>query len=248
MVEDVLLRQLSLSSLEEHVARWRRSDAGGTPFITLSYAQSLDGSIAHKDGVRTAISGDESLAFTHRLRARHDAVLVGIGTVLTDDPLLTVRLAPGPTPIRIVLDSDLRLPPTSRLLSTVNIAPVWVVTVAGASEERRRGLAKAGARVLDISESSDEDPWGWIRRRLAAEAVSSVMVEGGATVISSLVAADAFDAAVVTMALRYLGGLTAVAGPVPSAVELVDPIVAPAGEDLIVAGVRENVTTGRSGE
>ena len=89
----------------------------GRPFVTLSYAQSLDGSIAARRGATTPISGPDALRLTHQLRAHHDAILVGIGTVLADDPQLTVRLVAGPNPQPVIVDSRLRLPLTARLLS-----------------------------------------------------------------------------------------------------------------------------------
>src|SRR4051794_24685033 len=86
------------------------------PIVTLAYAQSLDGSIATAARRPLALSSQPALKLTHQLRAEHDAILVGIGTVLADDPLLTVRLVNGPNPVPVVLDSRLRLPSTARLL------------------------------------------------------------------------------------------------------------------------------------
>ncbi len=96
----------------------------GRPLVTLSYAQDLDGSIAKRRGEPTSISGPESLEFTHRLRAAHDAILVGIGTVISDDPQLNVRFAKGNDPQIVVLDSQLRLPLQSKLLE--NSKKAWV--------------------------------------------------------------------------------------------------------------------------
>src|SRR5512143_3712545 len=101
------------------------------PRITLAYAQSLDGSIAARSGGPLALSGTESMHYTHQLRAAHDAILVGIGTVLGDDPRLNVRLTGGPSPRPIVLDSSLRSPLTARCLEA-NRRPI-VATIDRAS-------------------------------------------------------------------------------------------------------------------
>ncbi|MBM2842777.1 MAG: RibD family protein, partial [Anaerolineales bacterium] len=98
-------------------ARLSAKSAADRPFITLSYAQSLDGSIALPDGRPLALSSPPSLFRTHALRARHDGVLVGVGTILADDPQLTVRHAAGPNPQPIVLDTGLRTPLPARILS-----------------------------------------------------------------------------------------------------------------------------------
>ena len=100
------------SWLEESSARLF---AERRPLVTLSYAQSLDGSIARERGKPLALSGPESMRLTHQLRAAHDAILVGIGTVLADDPQLTVRLVEGKSPIPVILDSRLAISPTARL-------------------------------------------------------------------------------------------------------------------------------------
>ena len=116
----------------------------GRPQVILSYAQSLDGCIAARRGCRLALSGADSMKLTHTLRAGNDAVLVGIGTVLADDPLLSVRLAKGPSPRPVVLDSRLRLPVRCHLLHNGNRP--WVLTTPAASASRQASL-EAIARV-----------------------------------------------------------------------------------------------------
>jgi 3,4-dihydroxy 2-butanone 4-phosphate synthase/GTP cyclohydrolase II len=114
----------------------------GRPFVTLSYAQSLDGSIAARPGRPLALSGSKSMALTHGLRATHEGILVGIGTLLADDPRLNVRLVEGKDPQPIVVDSRLRFPPYANLLRNGRIP--WIATSAEADPERQAALEKIG--------------------------------------------------------------------------------------------------------
>ncbi len=182
----------------------------GRPFVTVAYAQSLDGSIASEPGRRLALSGAESLRLTHALRAAHDAILVGIGTVLADDPQLTVRLVPGSSPRPVVLDSRLRTPPQSRLLQPHGgLAPLFATTSAADAAADQR-LCERGARVLRLPAWAN----GWVDLNallgaLAEAGVERVMVEGGAKVLTSFLRLGVVDYAVVTVAPRFVGGLPA---------------------------------------
>lgn len=184
----------------------------GRPFITLSYAQSLDGSIAVRRGEPTPISGPEALRLTHQLRAHHDAILIGIGTVIADDPQLTVRLVPGPDPQPVIVDSRLRFPPWARLLREPGRRP-WIATTEAADRGRQAELEAAGARVVRLP-ATDE---GMVRLGALLDflgnsaRIRSVMVEGGATVISNVLAEHLADRLVLTIAPMLLGGLNAVA-------------------------------------
>src|SRR4051812_48816908 len=156
------------------------------PRVLVHYAQTLDGRIATSTGSSRWISGDESLRFAHELRAAHDAVLVGIGTALADDPRLTVRHAEGPDPLKVVLDSTLRLPMTAALLRETPERTI-LLTTAAASEATVACATALGARVI-VAASDGE---GWVDlsdglQRLAGIGVRSLLVEGGARVITSL--------------------------------------------------------------
>ncbi|WP_374688498.1 GTP cyclohydrolase II [Promineifilum sp.] len=182
----------------------------GRPFITLSYAQSLDGSIAARRGEPTTISGPEAMRLTHQLRAHHDAILVGIGTVIADDPQLTVRLVRGPDPQPVVLDSRLRFPAWARLLREGRRP--WIATTEAADRGRQAELEAAGARVVRLPADGNgmvnlEALLAFLDRRH----IRSLMIEGGATVISSVLAAHLADRLVLTIAPLMLGGLNAVA-------------------------------------
>ena len=180
------------------------------PHITLSYAQSLDGSIAARRGEQTLISGPEAGRLTHRLRAAHDAILVGIGTVIADDPQLTVRLVRGPDPQPVIVDSRLRFPAWARLLKGERRP--WIATTEAADPGRAAALEAAGARIIRLP----ADPGGMVSLPallafLHHAHIRSLMVEGGATVISNFLAAHLADRLVLTIAPLMLGGLNAVA-------------------------------------
>lgn len=179
---------------------------GPYPSVTLSYAQSLDGSIAARAGAPLAISCRESLTVTHRLRAAHDAILVGIGTLLADDPRLNVRLVAGEDPQPVVLDGKLRTPLTARLMQAQK--KPWIAAGSAADICRREALEAAGARLLTLPLAA--------RGRLSLEAllaalgqsgVRSLMVEGGSRVLSAFLEAGLADRAVITVAPRFVGGL-----------------------------------------
>lgn len=175
------------------------------PFVTLSYAQSLDGSISLDSGSPLALSGRAALALTHQLRSLHQGVLVGIGTVLSDDPQLNVRHWQGGNPQPIVLDSQLRLPETARLRQSL-AQPCWVLTTPAAPIHSQTGI-----EVLRVP----SNPQGRVclaqaLPALRAKGITSLMVEGGGSVISAFLAAQLVDAVVVTLVPRLLGGYKAV--------------------------------------
>ena len=177
------------------------------PAVTLSYAQSLDGCIAAVPGQSLPLSGAESMLLTHRLRAAHDAILVGIGTVLADDPRLTVRLVEGQSPRPVIVDSRLRFPPDARLLEATGVRPL-IATTEQADREREALLEAAGATVLRLPASTDgRVDLAALLQRLATLGVSSVMVEGGARIIASFLAQRLVDRIVVTVVPRLVGGV-----------------------------------------
>ncbi len=176
------------------------------PLVTLTYAQSLDGSIAARPGHPLTISCSESQTFTHSLRAAHDAILVGIGTVLADNPRLSVRLVPGNNPQPVLLDSRLRFPSYANLLKDGNRP--WIVTTSSAEESRQEDLEHQGARVFRLPEGS----YGGIDltallAKLGEMGLTSLMVEGGAQVITSFISSQLVDQVIVTVAPVLVGGL-----------------------------------------
>lgn len=184
----------------------------GRPLVTLSYAQSLDGSIAARRGHPLRLSGKKSLILTHQLRAAHSAILVGIGTILADNPRLSVRLVSGTNPQPIVLDSHLRTPPGSHILERQNCNP-WIATIKGAAEDKANRLRAAGARIIRFHPGQQERvPLPNLLEYLAYEEINSLMVEGGSEVITAFLTQRLVDALVITIAPTIIGGLPGI-GP-----------------------------------
>ncbi len=182
----------------------------GRPFVTLSYAQSLDGSITRQRGEPMALSGEESLMLTHQLRSSHDAILVGIGTVLADDPRLTVRLVTGPDPQPVIVDSQLRLPLSAKLLTEHPHKPI-VATTETAEPQKEAALADAGATVIRLpATAKGQVSLPHLLARLEQHSIRSLMVEGGAGIITSFLAEQLVDRLVITVAPLLVGGLNAV--------------------------------------
>ena len=121
------------------IAPWTKFVTTGVPYVTLKLALSLDGRIASRTGASKWVTGPEARARVHQLRSQNDAVMIGIGTALADDPRLTVRDAPGHSPLRVILDTKLRLPLTSRLVQSAREVPTWVICTTDASSTAGRG-------------------------------------------------------------------------------------------------------------
>jgi len=179
------------------------------PLVTLKLATSLDGRIATAGGESRWITGEAARERAHLLRATHDAVLVGTGTALADDPQLTCRL-PGledRSPVRVVLDRTLRLPPSLRLFTEANQLPTWLVTIAKSSPTRREALAKQGIEII----AAEPDAAGGIDLAallhvLGDRGLTRLLVEGGGGIAASLLRAGLVDRLVWMRAPVTLGG------------------------------------------
>ncbi len=182
---------------------WRRT---GRPLVTAKWAAALCGHAAARTGESLYITGSEARRTVHALRAAHDAVLVGIGTVLQDDPQLTVRDAPGEHPLRVVLDGMLRTPPEARLLS----APGGTLICASedAPPARRQALEERGAELVFFGGGSPL-PLGDVLAELGRRSVLSVLAEGGPKVLGSLFDAGLVDRVSAFFAPLVLGGAEA---------------------------------------
>jgi diaminohydroxyphosphoribosylaminopyrimidine deaminase/5-amino-6-(5-phosphoribosylamino)uracil reductase len=191
----------------KHLIRaWTKFIVTGRAFLALKLAVSLDGRIATRTGESKWITGDQSRAKVHYLRTVHDAVLVGISTVLADDPLLTPRDVEGRSPVRIVLDSRLRLPEDSQLVQTARDVPTCVVTTDGAAESAAQSLEAAGISVIRVPATAEgRCDMNHVLKELALRQVVSVLCEGGAEVAGSLLANRLADEIHVFVAPVLLG-------------------------------------------
>lgn len=183
------------------------------PFVTVKFAQSLDGRIATATGESQWISGSGARRFVHKLRREHDAILVGIGTVLIDDPQLTVRLVRGRDPLRIIVDSHLRIPLTARALAGGAAGGTLIVTSMLAERARAEQIKSLGAEVLRLPRSKDRSGIDLARllEELGRRGIASVLVEGGKGIITSLLKSSAVDRMVAVIAPKLVGqGIEAV--------------------------------------
>jgi len=175
----------------------------GLPYVIVKIAQTIDGKIATITGSSQWITGEQSRKFVHQLRASVDAVVVGIGTILADDPLLNVRLVNGPDPMRIIIDSHFRTPPTAKLLSTP--APVLICGIAGQHPARQIALKKAGAEVVELSGTDEHVGLHDVLRHASTIGVHRILVEGGRDVATAFLRARLADELIVAIAPKLIG-------------------------------------------
>lgn len=214
----------------------------GRPLVTLKAATSLDGRIATRTGESQWITGPLSRQRAHMLRAQHDAVMVGAGTAVADDPALTCRL-PGleeRSPVRIVVDGSLRLPLTSRLVATAGDVPTWIVCREDADPVRMKGFEAAGVELLRVAPDDTGRPdLGAALRALGDRGVTRLLVEGGGVLAAALLRAELIDRLLWFRAPLLLGGdgLPAIAGfgleHLTEATRLVRTSVEEVGDDLL---------------
>ncbi|HSC86496.1 MAG TPA: bifunctional diaminohydroxyphosphoribosylaminopyrimidine deaminase/5-amino-6-(5-phosphoribosylamino)uracil reductase RibD [Polyangiaceae bacterium] len=240
--------EVELSSLEreakELIEAWTKFITTGQAFLSLKLALSLDGRIASRTGISKWITGGESRAFSHELRARHDAVMVGINTVLTDDPRLTVRATLGRDPIRVIVDSKLRLPLDRKLVKTASETSTCVLTTSEADPRHVEALQQLGVSVIHVPATSEgRCDMRVALRELAKREVVSVLCEGGAELAGSMLAAQHADRLHAFIAPLLLGprgrpGAVDWAGPegITDAPRLVYPRWQLHGDDAYVTG------------
>ncbi len=230
------------------IAAWAKHITTGLPHVALKLALSLDGRIATRTGASKWVTGPEARSKVQELRAQRDAVAVGIGTALSDDPRLTVRdtslLLSGKAPLRVIFDTNLRIPIGSRVVETARETHTWVIAGPEAPEAEEAALVDAGVTVLRVPVTAE----GRVDVRAALRAlgesgVASLLVEGGAELAGSLLAARLADELHAFIAPVLLGprgrpGAVDWAGPdTPvDAPRIVDPVWELCGSDAYVHG------------
>ena len=239
-----VIESVATAECEALLAPWTKFVTTGIPYVALKLALSLDGRIATRTGASRWITGPEARARVHVLRAESDAVIVGIGTALADDPALTVREVAGRNPARVVFDSQLKLAADSTLATTAHDVPTYVLTTEDAPEERALILHESGIEIIRCAAS----PEGRVDleqglRALGERGIVSVLVEGGAELGGSLLAArlaDSLHAFVAPILLGPRGRPGAVdwCGPaeIDDAPRIIDPQWEVCGTDAHVFG------------
>jgi len=215
------------------------------PFVVLKTAMSLDGKIATAGGESQWITGPYSREYVHHLRDRYDAILVGVGTVLADNPSLTARLPSGGgrDPVRVILDSRARTPQNAKVVTQASRAPTIIVTTPGAPPERVRALQEAGAEIIEVPREDAGVNLALLLRELGRREITGVLVEGGARINGSFVKANLVDKVYWFMAPKIIGGAEA-PGPVGGsgfsrlndALQVQDITIYRFGEDICLEG------------
>ena len=177
----------------------------GLPFVVLKSALTLDGKTATSSGDARWITCEQSRRAVHRLRSRVDAIMVGSGTVLADDPELTVRMVRGRDPLRVVVDSGLRIPETARLLSLTSAAPTLIATCSK-DEARIRSLSRPGVEILRCRETAGQVDLTDLLRQLGGRGVQTLLLEGGETLAGAMLRQGQIDKFLFYLAPRLVGG------------------------------------------
>ncbi len=215
----------------------------GLPWIIAKWAMTLDGKLATTSGDSRWISCEASRKIVHRLRGRVDAVLVGRGTALADDPQLTARPAGPRKAVRIVIDSGLSLPTASQLVQTAREVPVLVAAAIDAPLERRSTLEKAGCEVFRCTGSTHNERLRSLLTELGRRRMTNVLVEGGGNLLGSFFDLGQIDEIHAFIAPKLAGG-EAASSPIAGvgkqfmgeADELADPVIEQCGSDVYVRG------------
>lgn len=194
------------AACDELIAAFRKHVVTGLPLVTLKLAASLDGRIATASGESRWITGEDSRRFVHRLRAAHDAVLVGAETVIRDDPELTCRVSGGRNPLRVVLDGRLRVPLRAQVLTNTVAAATLVCTGRRAPLTKVRRMQEQGVEVLCLPERAGSIGMKQLMRALGRRGIMSVLIEGGATVAAAAITARVVDRVLIFYAPKLIGG------------------------------------------
>ncbi len=215
----------------------------GMPFVTLKIAQTLDGKTATASGESKWITGEKARTEGHLLRSSNDAILVGVNTVLKDNPSLTARIPKGRDPVRVVVDSTLRTPVNAKIITQKSPAGTIIATLATAQKAKMEKLRNAGAEVLLVKSRGGRVDLRDLMKKLGVRGIMSVLIEGGAEVHASAIASGIADKIVVFIAPTLMTGrdsLCSIGGISPArlsrAVRLHDVTIRQIGGDFMVEG------------
>jgi diaminohydroxyphosphoribosylaminopyrimidine deaminase/5-amino-6-(5-phosphoribosylamino)uracil reductase len=215
----------------------------GKPFVTLKIAQTLDGKIATAAGESKWITGEQSREEGHRLRDINDAILVGINTVLNDDPALTTRVPGGRDPIRVIVDSKLRTPLNAKVITQKSSAKTFIATLDTMSKENLVKLLDSGVEILLTRENKGQVDLRYLVKMLGSFGITSVLIEGGAQVNASALKSGIVDKVVMFIAPMLMTGrdsLCSIGGASPltldQSIRLADLKSRFVGDDLMLEG------------
>ncbi len=217
----------------------------GLPFVTVKLGQSLDGKIATRRGESRWITSPQARAAAHQLRSQVDAILVGVNTVLQDDPLLTVRGAAPRLgrPIKVIVDSRLRTPLTARCVSEQSPPPTLIATTVSAAGRTGEALSRRGVEILTLRPRRGRVPLRLLCQALVRRGIQSVLIEGGGEVVASALAERIVDRLIVYLAPLVIGGRQAPSavggigvGRLASAIRLEEVVSRRVGTDVCVEG------------
>ena len=235
---DVGILQDDAQKLNEVFFKWVTKNL---PFVTMKFAASLDGKIATASGQSQWISGEESRNFVHKLRDINAGIMVGIGTVLADNPSLTARIEGGKNPVRIIADSLARTPLDSKIIRD-GMARTIIAVTENAPAEKVHALKNCGAEIITAGDGEQVD-LKILMKKLAAQEITSVLVEGGGTLNFSMLEAGLVDKVIAFIAPKILGGKKAPAAVtgagfmnLADAVQLKNISVEKIGNDLMLEG------------
>ncbi len=206
---DVGIRESECMQLNEHYFKFVKT---GVPFITVKYAQTLDGRIATRSGDSQWISSEASRKYVHRIRSINMGIMAGVGTVVADNPQLTVRHVRGKNPFRIIVDSNLRIPRKSSVLTDTNAHLTIIATTSSAPSEKMAAIKKLGVEVWVVrKERNGRVSLKDLLSKLGKREIMSVLVEGGSEIITSLLKAGLVDKMIIPIAPKIVGkGLEAI--------------------------------------
>lgn len=180
----------------------------GRPFVVMKYAMSMDGKIAAYTGASRWITGEAAREHVQRQRHRYTAIMAGVGTVLADDPLLTCRMPGGRNPVRVICDTHLRIPLTSRVVATAREVPT-ILAVSRGDGEKERACVEAGCRILHVEEKDGHVDLARLMELLGKEQIDSVLLEGGGTLNWAALESGIVQKVQAYIAPKLLGGAAA---------------------------------------